>query len=269
MGPVLIAQLTDTHVVAGDTTTRVFVDNNERLRHAVASICAESPRVDAVLVTGDMVEDGRRGEYGELAALLDPIEAPILAIPGNHDNREFVRATFNEIDWSTEEHLSWVTVIGGVRVVGLDSVREGQAGAEFDEVRAAWLSSVLGDAHDGPTLLAMHHPPFTTGIEWMDRSGFVGLDLLRDVLTGSAVGRIVCGHLHRPMTSMFAGIPAQVGISTVQHVALDLSPSSQLSLVHDPVGYQIHRVAGHDIVTHVRYFDTGATPFVPTPVRGA
>ena len=62
---------------------------------------------------------------------------------------------------------------------------------------------------------------------------------------------------------MVAGVVAQVGISTVQHVALDLEAGAPMSLVRDPVGYQIHRVVGREIVTHVRYFETGAEPFSP------
>jgi 3',5'-cyclic-AMP phosphodiesterase len=263
VAPVLIGQLTDTHVVGGDTTAQRFVDNNARLHAAVESICAESPQLDAVLLTGDLVEDGRVGEYVKLLELLHAIEVPVLPIPGNHDDRDLLRASFADIGWSDGPHLSWVEIVRNVRIIGLDSVRAGDEGGEFDDARAVWLSSVLADDHDGPTLLAMHHPPFVTGIEWMDRTGFVGLDRLREVLAGSGVDRIVCGHLHRPMTSVVAGIAAQVGLSTVQHVALDLAPTSHLSLVHDPVGYQIHRIVGRDVVTHVRYVDTSAKPFVP------
>ena len=49
----------------------------------------------------------------------------------------------------------------------------------------------------------------------------------------------------------------------MQHVALDLDPSAAVSLVRDPVGYQLHRVDGTDVVTHSRYIDTGQQPFVP------
>jgi hypothetical protein len=45
-------------------------------------------------------------------------------------------------------------------------------------------------------------------------------------------------------------------MSTVQHVDLDLVPGAGPSLIIDPVGYQIHRVAGRSIVSHTRYIDT-------------
>jgi 3',5'-cyclic-AMP phosphodiesterase len=264
---VLIGQLTDTHVVALDADGRspdeLYVDNNERLVTAVASINAERPVLDVLLGTGDLTNWGRPAEYEQLADLTAPLTVPFLPIPGNHDDRDLLRSTFPEVDWVDAPHASWVTTVGRhddspvVRIIGLDSTMPGDPGAEFDHEREMWLRSILVDAHDGPTLLALHHPPFATGIGWMDRSGFVGLERLTAVLAEHPVGRVVCGHFHRPVSSSIAGIPAQVGVSTVQHVDLDLAPDAGVSLIVDAVGYQIHRVAASGIVTHTRYIDTG------------
>jgi 3',5'-cyclic AMP phosphodiesterase CpdA len=262
--PVLIAQLTDTHVVAWNTTTELYVDNNQRTANAVAMLNAEVPAPAAVVLTGDLVNDARPEEYAALAELLAPLEMPVLPLPGNHDDRELVRSTFADFDWSDTEHLSWVRVVDGVRIVGLDSTRPGRRGAEFDDERADWLTMALAAPHDGATLLAMHHPPFVTGIDWMDRAGFVGLDKLAGVISASSIDRIICGHLHRPIGSSVGGVAAQVAMSTVQHVALDLAPAANISLVREPVGYQLHRVDGVDIVTHSRYLDTGEQPFEPS-----
>ena len=85
---------------------------------------------------------------------------------------------------------------------------------------------------------SVHHPPFATGVGWMDRAGFIGLDRLTAVLTDHPVDRVLCGHFHRPINSTIAGIPAQVCISTVQHIDLDLAPEAGPSLIIDPVGYR-------------------------------
>jgi 3',5'-cyclic-AMP phosphodiesterase len=281
----LLAQLTDTHVVAADAAAEsrddLFVDNNGRLRAAVTRINQECPAISAVLATGDLANDGLAAEYAALEELLDPLVVPVLPIPGNHDDRERVRSAFPDVPWVDAEHASWVTTVGTadadsptVRVVGLDTTLPGQPGAEFDRSREEWLRCVLApgsgsspDDRSGPssmpTVLAVHHPPFMTGIEWMDRSGFVGLERLASVLAEYPVDLIVCGHLHRPASSSIAGIPAQVGLSTVQHVALDLTPGAGVALVHDPFGYQIVRVSNSGIVTHTRYLDPTVEPFVP------
>jgi 3',5'-cyclic AMP phosphodiesterase CpdA len=264
---VLVGQLTDTHVVAPDERGvlpyEVWVDNNARLASAVAALDAEQPAPDAVLGTGDLTNDGRPEEFERLAELLAPLTVPFLPVPGNHDDRDLVRSTFPDLPWVDAEHASWVTTVCGVRVVGLDSTLPGQPGAAFDADREQWLADVLAAGHDGPTLLALHHPPFATGVGWMDRAGFVGVDRLAAVLAEHPVDRVLSGHVHRPVTSSIAGIPAQVCPSTVQHIDLDLTPGAPPSLILDPVGYQIHRIAGRDVVTHTRYLDTGARRFVP------
>lgn len=261
---ILVGQLTDTHVAAigpdGLPLDELFVDNNARLVSAVASINAEAPALDVIVGTGDLTNWARAEEYSILAGLVAPLTVRFLALPGNHDDRELLRSTFPDTPWVDAAHASWATEVGGsnggVRIVGLDSTHPGEPGAEFDEDRERWLRSALGAPHDGVTILALHHPPFATGVGWMDGSGFVGLERLTAVLTEHPVDKVICGHFHRPVSSSIAGIPVQVGISTVQHVDLDLAPGAGPSLIIDPVGYQIHRVAGRSIVTHTRYIDT-------------
>jgi 3',5'-cyclic-AMP phosphodiesterase len=272
MSAVLIAQLTDTHVVDpdahGHVPDEVYVDNNGRLASAVVSLNAEVPAMAVVLGTGDLTNWARPGEYERLAELLAPLTVPFLALPGNHDDRDLLRETFPATPWIDAEHASWVVTVdtGGehVRIVGLDSTDPGEPGAAFDDEREAWLRSVLGEPHDGMTMLALHHPPFATGVGWMDASGFVGLPRLEAVLVDHPVAKVVCGHFHRPVSSVIAGIPVQVGISTVQHVDLDLAPGAGVSLIVDPIGYQIHRIAGASVVTHTRYIETGHSRIIPS-----
>lgn len=266
--PVFFAQLSDTHVVADDSDEVLYVDNNARAAAAVAAIGAESPTMRAVLATGDLTQWGTDAEYDKLAEVLAALDVPILPIPGNHDTRGGLRRCFPDHPWpkasaSGDDHLSWVVELDGVRIIGLDTTVPGEPGAAFDEARDTWLRATLASPHHGPTLLAMHHPPFLSGIGWMDASGFVGLDRFVTVVTEWPVDRIICGHLHRPMSSMVAGVSAEVGVSTAVHVALDLAPGGPVQVVRDPIGYRIFRVDGHAIVGHTRYVGTGEAPFAP------
>ena len=260
----LIAQLTDTHVVDPDTDEELYVDNNGRVAAAVASINGESPAVAAVVATGDLTQWGAPAEFAKLVELTDALIPPILPLAGNHDDRIALKRCFPTVPWNDAEHASWVVEVGQVRIIGLDSTRLGEAGAEFDDDRESWLRTVLARRHDGPTLLAMHHPPFVTGIDWMDRAGFVGLDRFEAVLAEmGAVDRILCGHLHRPMSSTVSGVLAEVGLATTVHVALDVAADGPVQVIRDPAGYRLLRVTGRSIVGHTRYIDTGEEPFVP------
>lgn len=259
----LIAQLTDTHAVDPSAAADLLVDNNGRLDRAVAAINAESPAPDLVIVTGDLTDNGRPEEFAQFVTAIAPLRVPVLAIPGNHDNRPGVRAALPHLPWANTEHASWVYDIDDLRVVGLDSTVPGHPGADIDVDRAEWLAEAI-DGATGRCVLAIHHPPFITGIDWMDKAGFDGLDRLRGVLEEHPVERVLCGHHHRPIHSTIAGIPAIVGPSTVQHVDLDLAPAAPISLILDPVGYLIHSLTENSWVTHTRYFDTGAERIHPT-----
>jgi Icc protein len=263
---VLLAQLTDTHVLDPASDEPRYVDNNARLVEAVDSLNTETMTPDAVLATGDLANWGNQPEYDRLIEIMDELNAPLLPLPGNHDDRDRLRASFPSVPWDDTRHASWTTTIGGVFILGLDSTIPGEPGAEFDSDREKWLISRLAEAESSgaeQVVLALHHPPFVTGISWMDNAGFLGLDRLESVLEESTVCRVVCGHLHRPISSAVAGIPTQVGISTIQHVALDLNHDAPITLINDPAAYMLHHFTGASWVTHTRYVATGETPYKP------
>ncbi len=262
----LVAQLTDTHVVADPSLHELYVDNNERLRAAVASLNGEDPRPDLVLLTGDLTNTGSDDEYEVLAELIGTLELPVLAVPGNHDTRDGIRRIFPHLSWADADHASCVTDLDvgndSMRFIGLDSTLPGLPGAEFDAERERWLVDAI-DGAPGRVALALHHPPFATGIQWMDSNGFIGLDRLEHVLREHPVERILSGHIHRSMTATVAGIPAVTCPSTIHHVDLDLATDAPVSLIVDPPAYALHLITESGWVSHQRFFNTGAARIRP------
>lgn len=256
----LIAQLTDLHCTGPGPAEPHHRANDASARAAVAAVLAEDPAPDLVLGTGDLTCDGAPAHLEALLDIVAPLGARFLPLPGNHDVAADLRGAFVHVPWADGAHASWVWPAGATTIIGLDSTAPGYHGGTFDAAREEWLRAVLGAA-DAPVLLALHHPPMTTGIAWMDLP-FVGVERLAACLAEHAgtVTKIVCGHLHRPITGSFAGIPVQTGLSTAVHVALDLRPEAAPMLVAEPVGYQLHRWHRGGWVTHTRYVGTPA-PF--------
>jgi 3',5'-cyclic AMP phosphodiesterase CpdA len=128
----------------------------------------------------------------------------------------------------------------------------------------AWLVERLTEAHDQPTVIFMHHPPFKTGSGHMDAIGLANMESLgRIVAQHPQVERILCGHLHRSMQVRFHGTIASTCPSTAQQVALDLRPNAPSAFVMEPPGYQLHHWNGALLVSHTVHigeFD-GPYPF--------
>ncbi len=67
----------------------------------VAAAAAFAPAVTAVVITGDIAENGTQREYERARELLAPLTMPIHVIAGNHDDAEALAAAFGtETRWT-------------------------------------------------------------------------------------------------------------------------------------------------------------------------
>ncbi len=232
----LLAQISDTHVqLPGGELDRHY-DTAGHLARAVAHLNALDPQPDVVLLTGDTVDAGAPAEYARLREILAPLRAPLFVIPGNHDEREALRAAFGVDGYlPAEGFLQYVVEDWPLRLIGLDTVMPGEPGGQLCEARLRWLDARLAEPPTRPTVLFLHHPPFRTGITLMDRMGLREPEALARVVARHAqVRHVLAGHLHRPIVSAFAGTIASTCPSTAHQLALDLPPVSGLSVVMEP-----------------------------------
>ncbi len=157
--------------------------------------------------------------------------------------------------------VGYVAQVGPVRVVLLDTRVPRALGGRIDAVRAAWLAARLAES-DAPTLLVMHHPPFTTGIAHMDAIGLEGIARLEAVLErGSTPLAILCGHIHRTIVSHVHGIPVIVGPSPAHAVTLDLAPDAPSTFHLEPPAILLHAVGSAGLVTHTSFIGAHPGPY--------
>ena len=262
----LLAQISDTHIKADRKLAYGIVDTAGMLERCVADVLRRPQRPDAVIVTGDLVDYGRPDEYALLRELLAPLTMPLYLMPGNHDERGALRASFPDHAYlrQWEPFIQYAIDDFPVRIVALDSVIPMQGGGTLCSERLAWLDRTLAALPERPTVVALHHPPFVTGIGHMDRVGFDASEALATVIRRySQVERVIAGHLHRPITVRFAGTVASTCPSPAHQVALDIAPDAADDFILEPPGYQLHWWSGHQLVTHTAYvgdFD-GPYPF--------
>jgi 3',5'-cyclic-AMP phosphodiesterase len=238
----LLAQITDLHVTIPGGLLDTHYRTAERLARAVEHLLSLDPRPDAIAITGDLVDGGGADEYARLVDLLAPLPMPIYVVPGNHDERENMRAAFGARGYfPAEGFLCYEADVGPVRLIGLDTNVPGVPGGRLCEERLAWLESRLADQPERPTILIQHHPPFATGIRAMDWMGLEGKDELCAVVAGHPqVERILCGHVHRAIVRSFAGTIASTCPSTSHQVELDLREHGRLAVVGEPPACALH-----------------------------
>lgn len=261
----IVAQVSDTHVMTGGRLAYKVVDTAAHLRRCVAHILTLKQQPDVIVMTGDLVDGGKAEEYALLRELIAPLKMPVYLMPGNHDDRDALRAAFADhaylgqfppfIQYAIEDHA--------LRIVAIDTVIPQHSGGELCERRLTWLAKTLAEQPQRPTLLLMHHPPFTTWIGHMDGIGLADAGPLTQIVAQHPqIERVLCGHLHRSIQTRFAGTIACTAPGTAHQISLDLAPDADATFTLEPPGYLLHAWSpATGVVTHTAVIGEFAGPY--------
>ncbi|KAG0188598.1 hypothetical protein DFQ28_004643 [Apophysomyces sp. BC1034] len=262
----LLAQITDLHIKRVGALAYRRVDTAACLSRCVERLNALVPRPDAVLVTGDLTDLGTEDEYRHLAQRLAPLAMPVYLMIGNHDSRDALLTVFDDDYLHVGNPFVQYTVdVGAVRIIALDSKQPRQNAGTLCDARLEWLEQQLDAARDRPVVIALHHPPFDTGIGYMDNIGLEPHSRARLSALVSAhpnVERILCGHLHRSVHVRFAGTIASSTSSIAHQVVLNVSENAPSELIMEPAAFTLHRwTPATGLVSHHAYIDAFGGPF--------
>jgi 3',5'-cyclic AMP phosphodiesterase CpdA len=239
-----ILQLSDTHIVPEGALVSGRLDTADALARLVArigSIREQIGPIDALLVSGDLSDDGSAESYKRFKTLIAPLNLPTYVITGNHDARDPMRTAFAK-DLPTNGPLNWAQRVGDIYLIGLDTLIEGQGLGTLSPDSLSFLQKALREAKDAPVLLALHHPPFVCGINFMDNIGLTNREALCDVLAGHpGTLRVVCGHIHNMIVGDIAGHIAISSPSPCSTFAYDLRTDAPVGYMTQEDGCLLHR----------------------------
>ncbi|AUN95177.1 phosphodiesterase [Pseudazoarcus pumilus] len=259
----LIAQISDTHIGVPGALAYGRVDVSRMLIDCVRHVCRLDPRPDLLLVTGDLVDRGIPDEYAHFRELLAPLQMPVRVIAGNHDEREALREAFIGDGYlPSSGFLHYVLDEYPLRVIGLDTLVPGSGRGELCAERLEWLDATLSAKPHAPTLVALHHPPFDTGIAYMDRLGLTGREAYADLIEAHPqVRATLCGHLHRHIVSAIGNRPAITAPSPAHQVALNFDADAPGCFSMEPPGFLLHRWDGKHLTSHAVSIGNFAGPY--------
>ncbi|MEM7067165.1 MAG: metallophosphoesterase [Cyanobacteria bacterium P01_B01_bin.77] len=207
--PILLAQVTDSHLLAQTTAELRGHNPWNSFRTVLEDVVRCNP--DGLLLTGDLAEQGEREAYGHLANAISPLSLPTYWLPGNHDSLPVLQQVFQHLPRS--QGLTSVD-LGSWQLILLDSVLphakfgEGYLSSQILQSLQAYLQ----DQPHKPTLVALHHHPVPVGIDWVDQMQVQNAhEFLTFVKQFSHIKLVVFGHIHHEFQQQFDSGPSFYG----------------------------------------------------------
>lgn len=244
-----LAHFSDTHVVRKNTVLGNGINSNQALRAAVYQIIKKDD-IQAVVISGDLVERGEIYEYFELRNILDPLMGlkPIYLMLGNHDTRDNFLGVFRDYPFINQANKQWgvqysVALTDTYILVVLDTLKEGRDSGHISSEKLIWLDRTLQRYPDKKVLLAIHHPLIDDGNSMRNPMNLVNHSDVSVILKKhNNVVQILCGHDHRHVSGLFGSIPVQVCPSTAFAYPTNLQEINVDDLCRDDPGYLIHEI---------------------------
>ncbi|MEM2147477.1 MAG: metallophosphoesterase [Candidatus Bathyarchaeia archaeon] len=165
----------------------------EMLLEAIDEINSLDP--DAVVVTGDLTEDGLISEFREAKRYLMLVKCKHLIVgSGNHDARTTGYLLFPKFFGNPSSE----TKIDDATVIMLNSSRPDRDDGEIGYNQGLWLKNQLENCKDSFKIVALHHHLIPVPDTGMERNIVSDAGDLLWTLTSYGVNLVLCGHRHRP-----------------------------------------------------------------------
>lgn len=199
-----LLHLSDTHLLGpGSTSPHPQIDPEARLVAVLATAAASGP-FDAVVVTGDVADDGSVEAVRRVHELVRPLAPIVVGVPGNHDDTDAVTQVFGV----EPAH------VGAWQIRGAATNVPGEIAGRADAVLDLVAECVA------PTVVLMHHPVRSRSTHpWFTLGGAGELE---QRLSDHRIPLILLsGHLHQAFDD------------TVGDVRLYGAPATFYGIAHD------------------------------------
>ena len=191
---VQLLHLTDPHLFAQPGIELRGVDTHASLLSVVAAVKAEREQIDAIVATGDLVQDESRDGYRHFRRILESFDVPVYCLPGNHDAPGMMREI---LDGDGFQYCG-VGLFDEWFIPMLDTFWQGHAGGRLDENALSGLEATLEEFASKYALIALHHQPIPMGSRWLDRVGLTNAGRLAEIVERHRnVRGLLWGHVHQ------------------------------------------------------------------------
>jgi Icc protein len=252
MSVLRLTHFTDPHLYGSETESLRGIATLPALTATLEHAQARDWPPDAVLVTGDIVQDDPAG-YAHFRRLFGALGLPVLCLPGNHDEPGAMRRELNHAPFVVGGFVD----LGLWRLILLDSSIPGSASGRLSEQSLAGLEAALTTAGNRHCLVSLHHHPVAMESRWLDHVGLENADeFLQTIDRHRNVRAIVWGHVHQNYEGLRKGVRL---LATPSTCAQFLPHADEFAVDRQPPAYRTLELrADGSLLTEVVWVEKNA-----------
>lgn len=224
--PLRVVQISDCHLFASTEGRLLGLNTEDSLQHVIDRVISEQSRIDVILATGDLSQDGTESSYRRFQQHLVPLKAPSYWLQGNHD---LTIPMVNAL--GGHSHLSpCVIVLGEWRIIMLNSSIEHEVPGYLQPTELEFLAERLEASRGHHTLVCLHHHPLPIGCHWLDNQVVKNAAEFWAVMDRfDHVRAVLWGHVHQESDQ----VRREVRLLSVPSTCVQFKPLSHKFAVDD------------------------------------
>ncbi len=232
MQSIRLIQFSDLHLFADPEATLRGVATLPALQAVISNAHRRCHEPDAVLLTGDLVQDDPGG-YHWVRQIFGNSRVPVLCLAGNHDLLEPMHAHLNAPPFV----LQPTARLGDWLIVLLNSSTPNCASGRLGEAQLAQLDALLRQHPALHVLICMHHHPIAMRSEWLDNVGLEDAEAFHAIIDRHAnVRGVLWGHVHQAVDCFRSGVRF---MATPATCAQFKPGSDEFAIDSRPPGYRV------------------------------
>lgn len=230
---------------------------------------ARSLSPELVVISGDITQRARRGQFAAARKFIERLSLPVLAVPGNHDI-----PLFNLFARALNPYGNYKRALGAVLepvyesdallAIGVNTTRpRRRKDGEISDAQIARVAQRLRQARPGQLRVVVAHHPMRAKVE-SDRSNLlIGRERALAAWAQAGIDLILGGHIHLPYV-LPAGVDPAVAAGWVVQAGTTCSRRVRGNIPNS-VNLINCEAAGDTRVCHVERWDyaAGAHAFAP------
>lgn len=189
---VRIIQISDTHLFTSSEGTLRGVETLTSLRRVLAHAMLRRHSIDALLCSGDVVNDDSGG-YAHFERELSVLGKPVYCVPGNHDDPVRMRRALAKPPFQVGGYVD----LGAWRIVLVDSCLPRHARGRISGTELRALETALATS-DRYAMICLHHHPVEMSSNWLDQVSLENSEEFLALVDAHPRVRLISwGHVHQ------------------------------------------------------------------------